>query len=203
MRNSQRFANLDETLKDIVIRLADSQTSLVTLVQRESEQTRQQFAAQAANERLLEDVKRSLFFADITSRQEQVANEFDGIDNSYEWIFSEPSRSASDSDDQSEETQKEPHWDSFSEWLRTGNSVYWINGKAGSGKSTLMNYVCNHEKKEEYLKQWSANKRLLTPTFFFWNAGTRQQKSIEGLFRSLIYQMLIECPSLITCFKVS
>lgn len=203
MRNSLRFANLDDTLKDIVIRLADSQTSLATLVQRESEQIRQQFAAQAANGRLFEDVTRSLFFADITSRREQVANQFDGIGNSYEWVFSEPPESASDSDDQSEKTQEEPHWDGFSEWLRAGNSVYWINGKAGSGKSTLMDYICNHEKKEEYLKQWSPNKRLLTPTFFFWNAGARQQKSIDGLLRSLIYQMLTECPSLITCFEVS
>jgi ABC-type lipoprotein export system ATPase subunit len=29
-------------------------------------------------------------------------------------------------------------WDNFSRWLRSGDSIYWISGKAGSGKSTLM-----------------------------------------------------------------
>ncbi|KAL2850309.1 hypothetical protein BJY01DRAFT_245481 [Aspergillus pseudoustus] len=30
---------------------------------------------------------------------------------------------------------------SFVNWLRRGGGVYWINGKAGSGKSTLMKYI--------------------------------------------------------------
>lgn len=29
-------------------------------------------------------------------------------------------------------------------WLRTGSGIYWIKGKAGSGKSTLMKYLITH-----------------------------------------------------------
>ena len=65
-----------------------------------------------------------------------------------------------------------------------------------------MNYICYHEKAKKYLKLWSANRQLLTPTFFFWNAGVHQQKTIDGLLRSLIYQMLTGCPEFIACFKV-
>lgn len=170
------------------------------LVKRESDQTRQHINAQVAclkqfhiDEILYKDVTSSLFFPDISLRQEQVANEFDGIENTYEWIF----------DDQFGKYRTKSQWTNFPEWLRSGSKIYWINGKAGSGKSTLMNYICDHERKEKLLKQWSVNRRLLVPTFFFWNAGARLQKSIEGLLRSIIYQILIECRELIACFKVS
>ena len=196
MSANERFIDLDQSLKHIITCLARSQTDLSTLVVQESEQTRQSITAGFdrlvqlhINERLYQDVIRSLFYPDITSRQAQIENEFDGIEDSYNWVF--------------DEFQEKQRWSNFSEWLRSGNAVYWINGKAGSGKSTLMNYICNHNRKDELLKQWSAERRLLTPTFFFWNAGTRQQKTVDGLLRSIIYQMLEECSELIACFKVS
>ena len=182
--------------------LTNSQTSLATLVQQESERTRQHIDQVYKDDRFYQEVKKSLFYPNIFSRQEQVANEFDGIENSYEWIFDERSEVESEVDNKSKVSRKQPPWDNFSEWLRTGNAVYWINGKAGSGKSTLMNYICGHEKKTRSLKEWSSDRLLLTPTFFFWNAGVLQQKTIDGLLRSLIFQMLTECPELITCFKV-
>ncbi len=98
---------------------------------------------------------------------------------------------------------KAPLWDDFSVWLKSGEGLYWINGKAGSGKSTLMNYICQDGRRLEYLKEWSLNRQLLTPSYFFWAAGSRQQKSIDGLLRSLIYQMLTKYPELVGCLKVS
>ncbi|RYP51293.1 hypothetical protein DL769_010831 [Monosporascus sp. CRB-8-3] len=32
-------------------------------------------------------------------------------------------------------------WDSFIEWLKSDNDIYWISGKAGSGKSTLTRFI--------------------------------------------------------------
>jgi ATPase subunit of ABC transporter with duplicated ATPase domains len=32
-------------------------------------------------------------------------------------------------------------WPSLAHWLRQDDGVYWISGKAGSGKSTLMKYL--------------------------------------------------------------
>lgn len=144
---------------------------------------------------------RSLFFAEISSRQEQVACEFHGFHNSYGWIFDEP-MTKSGYDTRFGKFRRKLQWASFPEWLRSESSIYWINGKAGSGKSTLMNYICDHKRKEELLKQWSAKRRLLTPNFFFWSAGVRLQKTIDGLLRSIIYQILNECRELIACFKV-
>ena len=84
----------------------------------------------------------------------------------------------------------------FDDWVRSENGVYWIMGKAGSGKSTLMRYLLNHIKTAESLELWAGTKELVTASFFFWNAGTSMQKSQEGLFRSILYEILIQCPDL-------
>lgn len=35
-------------------------------------------------------------------------------------------------------------WNDFVAWLEEGDGLYWIAGKAGSGKSTLMKYIASH-----------------------------------------------------------
>ncbi len=199
-QSDKSFASLGINLQQVVICLARSQTSLAMLMGQEAEQTRHQITSQIdrlerlrKDDRRYEEVTRSLFYTNMFSRQEQVSNNFDGIENSYDWIFEEPHKSKPTS---------VARWDDFAWWLKSGHGVYWINGKSGSGKSTLMTYLCNHERQEELLKGWYPQRRLLTPTFFFWNAGTQQQKTIVGLIRSLIYQMLTQCKELIACFKV-
>jgi len=41
----------------------------------------------------------------------------------------------------------------FVRWLRQSDSIYWISGKAGSGKSTLMKYLSNHQNTRLELEQ--------------------------------------------------
>ena len=192
------------------MRLANAQTSLDDLVVQESAQTRRYITAQIdrverlhIDDRRYEEIVDSLFYPDISSRQEQVDNLFDGIKNSYDWIFNEPQTHRLESYDKGYPHRQERRWDDFARWLKSGHGVYWINGKAGSGKSTLMNHICHHSRRLELLGEWCSDRRLLTPTFFFWNAGTRLQKSIDGLLRSLVYQMLKECRELVGCFSVS
>jgi hypothetical protein len=36
--------------------------------------------------------------------------------------------------------ETESEWSDFAQWLQEGEGIFWINGKAGSGKSTLMKY---------------------------------------------------------------
>lgn len=82
-------------------------------------------------------------------------------------------------------------------WLRTGSGIYWIKGKAGSGKSTLMKYLTTHPQTMSALRPWAGARSMITASFFFWNAGTNLQKSQEGLFRSLLYEILRQVPELI------
>ena len=102
----------------------------------------------------------------------------------FDWIFE-----GSDSN-----RQRESH---FTDWLQSKSGVFWIKGKAGSGKSTLMKYLYNHDKTKMKLQQWSNGKRLILSSFFFWGSGTTLQKSQEGLLRSLLYEILRQCPDVI------
>ena len=89
-------------------------------------------------------------------------------------------------------------WDSFIEWLSQNGEIYWINGKAASGKSTLMRYIYDHPSGlKSYLKLWSGRKRLIMPKFYFWNTGTSLQKSQIGLLRSLLCEIFEKDLSLI------
>ncbi|KAI0444290.1 hypothetical protein F4803DRAFT_512023 [Xylaria telfairii] len=86
----------------------------------------------------------------------------------------------------------------FAEWLESGNGIYWITGKPGSGKSTLMKYVLHHPKTARALLSWSASTPIVVASHFFWSAGLPLQRSREGLLRSLLYDILSRVPSLIS-----
>ena len=87
-------------------------------------------------------------------------------------------------------------WHQFIDWLEEGHGTYWISGKAGSGKSTLMNFICHDPRTEAALKIWSGTNQIFMPNFFFWSPGSQLQKSLAGLLRSLIYQLLERFPDL-------
>ena len=44
----------------------------------------------------------------------------------------------------------------------------------------------------EALKVWAGDKEVIAPTFFFWNPGIAEQKSIQGMLRSILYQLISE-----------
>jgi hypothetical protein len=93
--------------------------------------------------------------------------------------------------------------DCFVDWLEHGEGIFHIAGKPGSGKSTLMKYLCRHRQTEEHLKLWAGNDALVLAKFFFWKPGSSLQKSLKGLIRGLLYCLLSESPDLIpTAFPV-
>ena len=126
----------------------------------------------------------SLSFSGMNDRFERVV---DAHAHTYSWIFESNSNS-----DQS--------WDSFTSWLGQdhGDPVYWVSGKAASGKSTLMRYIIeNNRRLCKCLDAWTQGRPLMTPHFFFWSTGTAMQKSQNGLFRSLLHQIFSQNPHLI------
>jgi len=95
------------------------------------------------------------------------------------------------------DTENQP-WDNFVQWLQSRTGIYWINGKAGSGKSTLMRYICNSPATRRELKaHWAGETPFSTPGFFFWNSGTIEQRSQASLLRSLLYETLHDDQTLI------
>ncbi|KAK7942758.1 prion-inhibition and propagation-domain-containing protein, partial [Apiospora aurea] len=88
-------------------------------------------------------------------------------------------------------------WDSLPEWLGEGSDIYWLYGKPGSGKSTLMKFLFEHPEVHQLLQQWANEERLITPNFFFWYLGRPERNTHEGLLRGLLYSILAEDPTLI------
>ncbi|KAJ4288662.1 hypothetical protein N0V90_011899 [Kalmusia sp. IMI 367209] len=85
----------------------------------------------------------------------------------------------------------------FLEWLENGDGIFWIAGKPGSGKSTLMKFLDNHHAVEDALRLWAGSGTLYRSSFYFWNPGTHMQKSLQGLLQSLLYGILSTCPDMI------
>lgn len=73
---------------------------------------------------------------------------------------------------------------SFKQWLMDENDkIYWINVKAGSGKSTLMKFIYGHLFLRTALKRWAGALPLIVVGHFFWNSGESLQIS-EGSLES-------------------
>lgn len=89
------------------------------------------------------------------------------------------------------------NWSDLGQWLRSGAGIYWISGKPGSGKSTLMKYLFEKSKAPELLQKWAGSRKLTIANFFLWNVGTSEQNTLHGLARGLLYGVLKENQSLI------
>ena len=109
------------------------------------------------------------------------------------------------------------------DWLMSDEPLYWITGKPGSGKSTLMRYLLQsisesdggdqtsvatstnqesatyrHSRCAKFLKQWAGDGYEITiVSFHFWAVGTELQSSQEGLFRTLLVQLFRAHPEVI------
>lgn len=75
-------------------------------------------------------------------------------------------------------------------WLSHGTGKFFIQGKAGSGKSTFMKFIFEHERTKLLVHQWSPRYYLLFHAF--WIAGSRSQKNLRGMITSLVFQIVLQ-----------
>lgn len=120
----------------------------------------------------------------LDSRAETIPKTYE---RTFDWIFQE----------QCQSNQDGPMWSNFPNWLEgDAESVFWITGKPGSGKSTMMKYLARDARTTSYLSKWSFPRPVLVASFYSWNAGTELQKSQEGLLRTLLLQIIEKAPHL-------
>ncbi|KAI1089456.1 hypothetical protein F5B19DRAFT_504743 [Rostrohypoxylon terebratum] len=88
----------------------------------------------------------------------------------------------------------------FSKWLSSGNGIFHIVGKPGSGKSTLMKFIYQHQETKNLLNSWAAGRKLILSKYFFWKpGGDTLEHSISGMLQTLLYDVLNQCPQLVPC----
>ncbi|KAH6886943.1 hypothetical protein B0T10DRAFT_575348 [Thelonectria olida] len=118
-------------------------------------------------------------------------------EKTFQWIFDDSQHQAT-------------RWSSLTDWLESNQQLYWITGKAGAGKSTLMKFLtcrgpveqlepgknrtmphvaAKENRCTKYLEKWAGDKPLIVASFYFWAAGSAAQKSQTGLFRTLLFQL--------------
>ena len=165
LKHSIDFQNIDQKVQDLINIVSQGPKSfeeLKNLILDENKKNKEdlssrfreykrRLAEREQHTRLLD----SLWFAEIDIRQENIA---DAHKKTFGWIFDQSGRAVLP-------------WNNFVAWLENGEGIYWISGKAGSGKSTLMNFLCRDERTKEALKMWSGSKDILMAQFFLWSAG--------------------------------
>ncbi|RDW59843.1 hypothetical protein BP6252_12930 [Coleophoma cylindrospora] len=81
----------------------------------------------------------------------------------------------------------------YLEWKMARSGIFGVRGKPGSGKSTLMKKIFRQLKEDR-------NDSDVILAYFFHRRGTELQHSQLGMFRSLLYMLLHQCPLVQTDF---
>ncbi|KAI0098837.1 hypothetical protein GGR51DRAFT_537144 [Nemania sp. FL0031] len=127
-------------------------------------------------------VLHKLTFRNMADRESRISR---AHQRTFEWVFSDP------------HPESRP-WSSFRNFLkRPGKKIYWITGKPGSGKSTLMKYIRYHPQTENLLRMWCGNDEFIQASFYFWNSGSRMQMTVDGLLQTLLHDCLRQLPQAI------
>ncbi|KAK3369832.1 hypothetical protein B0H63DRAFT_485620 [Podospora didyma] len=188
----------------------NTQQAITAALSSESSKTRDDFATAMRDlgsgppiwqrrERLL----RSLKYSSSNDRFNQISETHEGT---YQWVLQgirpwlgdtedHPSSDGLHSDshlhsDCSPETAElNVSWNCFPCWLESPDEkIYWIQGKPGSGKSTLVKFLISES------EGWPAPKLMdqhpLILWHFLWAAGVPIQRSIRGILLSLVHQFL-------------
>jgi hypothetical protein len=134
----------------------------------------------AERQRAREDaILSSLSFADMSARERAIDSP---CGNTFNWIFN-------DRVTEQEHRHKEDIRNLMSRWLEHEHGMFFIVGKAGSGKSTLMRFLAGHKQTGTLLQTWAARQHcvLAVCSHYFWCSGSQLQSSQEGLWRSILY----------------
>ncbi|KAK8249385.1 hypothetical protein IWZ00DRAFT_488791 [Phyllosticta capitalensis] len=113
---------------------------------------------------LLSKCQASLYFPDQETHRHQIT---DAENNTCEWILKDKT---------------------YTDWVNSSSEpLLWIEGHAGAGKSTILKHA---------LRQYESDPphQAIVASYFFYGRGTKLQKTPQGLYQKLLYQLLPHFP---------
>jgi hypothetical protein len=124
------------------------------------------------------DLLGALTYREMDDREDQIE---DAYARTFTWLL--PAEN---------EVGNEQLGNEFLDWVKSEKApLYWISGKAGSGKSTLMKNLFGNPVFRTLLAEWAKPASVTFAGFFFFDRGKSMlQKSRSGLLRSLLHQIL-------------
>lgn len=168
---------------------------------------------QKQHERLLQSLK----FPEMYSRQNNIMEPEDATFQRIFWSFdrttsSFPETSLQDEVDSSDELEEPSSpgesgfsesssydsvdkgdidriWQDLVDWLRSDEPLFWIQGKPGSGKSTLVKRVASDKATQRLLDAWNSNTMIISHYFYLIGSSSFQQ-NIVGFYSSVMHQIL-------------
>lgn len=199
--SSEAFIALDAQTKEIATKFLESQVGLDAILTAQLDSNRQaarrhqeimaslgkgepadQFPVvsnETSSKKQLWNMDRafrsSLWYPTMDERQQGIWSPHKGT---MAWVF------------QDSPVEKTVPWDDFQHFVTKGCGTYWITGKAGSGKSTLMKDINTNPKLDEALAEWAGGRKIFKASFYFYYLGTDMQKSEIGLLRSLVLALI-------------
>ncbi|GAB1316808.1 NACHT domain-containing protein [Madurella fahalii] len=208
-QNTESFGRLDSAMQDLVHRHATGSKALSDNIREEVDKVRSQVSEEASCTRHIIASASVEVRKDLSQKFEQLhvddhrearhgrlltSLKYDAMNGrtntiterhpgTFQWIFQ-----GDGARDGEHDARSTPRWPRFSTWLESDERLYWISGKPGSGKSTLIKFLVSAEETRVRLDKWRPGTRILS--HFFWAAGTDLQKNIKGMLCSLLYQSL-------------
>ena len=183
--NSRLFNTIVSQVRQSEARIIASQSSstrevikAVSQVAKIVTEKNDQRVSLEARKRLLD----TLYFAGLNQRQDFIETRVGDFGKTFQWIFHDDAKH------------------DFAKWLRDAAGIYWINGLAASGKSSLMSFIYRQVKVEgaKILQDWAKPRSMRVLSFFFYKASNDALlRTFSGFWRSLCFQLLSQDETLI------
>ncbi len=145
----------------------------ITQIQSEARDAKRRALEDSLQRKQEEQLLASLRFPTMFNKDNTMP---DAYEKTYEWIFDLPEKHGG-------------KWSDFGAWLEGNKDIYWINGKPGAGKSTLVNFLWDHIATKERLRQWKPGGTIIL-RFFITDQGSKEQRSFMGVLRALLFQLI-------------
>ncbi|KAL6854799.1 hypothetical protein ACO1O0_005926 [Amphichorda felina] len=216
LKQDQGFHKIDQDLQSFIVQIAAGYTTMKDLLSIEARLTRahitkeatqtsefikvdlfntmQQHKTNKATQSQRERLVQSLKFPEMNQRRNGITPPHD---DTFNRIFQHYGSKESRTDEASFRGYTHSTslvWKRFRIWLQSPDSLFWIQGKPGSGKSTLVKHIISHKTTKEFLSQSHSSVKILS--HFFWQIGSPSQSNIAGFYSTLVHQLLHDNESL-------
>ncbi|KAG6356807.1 hypothetical protein INS49_014681 [Diaporthe citri] len=203
LQRKDDFNRLDNSLQGFIKGLSNGHTKLEDLLRDQSSTLHEISTTMQAVVRNMDSREKQGFLYSL--RYDTMNERFNRIElahsGTFEWIFRQDPESDEDTDIGSGRGVREdsagrqgsgycPDFDIPSFVQSDTDNIYWITGKPGSGKSTLMKFMIDDPRMQSLLKQVFPACMSIIASHFIWAAGTSVQKSLRGILSSLLFQIL-------------
>ncbi|EXJ54038.1 hypothetical protein A1O7_09375 [Cladophialophora yegresii CBS 114405] len=133
----------------------------------------------------------ALAFPEMNERRNMIEQRVSDFGSTYGWVFGH----SDDAPDEDHFFDSNSHVNAFVQWLRSGQGLFWVSGEPGSGKSSLMDYIYQNLHTQSpgltMLTEWARPQPVRVLSFWFFRPATGALlKSLQGLWRSLCFQIL-------------